>query len=259
MTVRDACRQLGLAASFATIVPMPMASSEPASADALRRSMGWLPVVGIGLGLGLFGAAWLSGHVLSRLTAAVVVLALYTLATGALHLDGLADTWDALGSRKSAAGALAIMKDSRIGTMGTVAVVLVLMGKAASFAQLPLDSPAPWVVVPVLARTAVVWAMAWAPAARANGLGTLYAHKLPPSTIALATVVGLGVAVVALPLPLALGLSAAFALVVWGWSSWMTRRFLGATGDTYGALLEIAEWLGFLALAGTSGGWLYGH
>lgn len=259
MTARDAYRQLVLAASFGTIVPLPAGSPDPASTDALRRSMGWLPVVGIGLGLGLFGAAWLSGHVLARLPAAVVVLALYTLATGALHLDGLADTWDALGSRKAAAAALNVMKDSRIGTMGTVAVLLVLLGKAASFAQLPLYSPAPWVVVPVLARTAVVWAMAWAPAARSEGLGALYAQQLPVGTVTLATVVGVGIAVCLLPLLWATGLVALFALVAWGWSGWMTRRFAGATGDTYGALLEIAEWIGFIALAGISGGWLYGR
>lgn len=218
--------------------------------DALRRSMGLFPVSGLLLGFFLWGCAWAGTHLMPRLAAAIVVLAVYTVATGALHLDGLADTFDGIGSRKPADEALAIMKDSRIGTMGSAAILLVLMGKAAAFSRLPIDEVGVWVVVPVLARTAVVWSMMSAPAARPEGLGAFYARRLPPSAVIGATVVGIVAAAVLLPWQTALMLVVLASAITIFWSFWIRQRLGGSTGDTYGALVEMIEWAGFLALTG---------
>ena len=252
--MRTVVRSLVLVMAFGTIVPMPAITGVDDA--ALRRSMGFLPVAGWVLGLFLWGAMWVTAHLMPHGPAAVVVLAAYVLLTGALHLDGLADTFDALGSRKAAPGALAVMKDSRIGTMGAVAVMLVLMGKGVAFAHLSVTTLGVWVVVPVLARTTVVWSMMEVPAARPEGLGALYAGQLSKWTVAGATMVGLLTAAALLPWQRALLLLLLSAAVTAVWSLAIRRRFGGATGDTYGALLEMVEWAGFLAV---TGGWGYGR
>ncbi len=252
--MRSGLKSLVLVMAFGTIVPMPAVTGIDDA--ALRRSMGFFPVAGWILGLFLWGSMWAAAHLIPRFPAALVVLAAYVLVTGALHLDGLADTFDALGSRKSALDALVVMKDSRIGTMGAVAVMLVLMGKAIAFSRLSVAAMGVWVVVPVLARTSVVWLMMGAPAARPEGLGAVYARKLSKWTVAGATGVGLLTAAALMPWHEALlvVLLAVASTVLW--ALLIRRRFGGATGDTYGGLLEIVEWAGFLAL---TGGWGYGH
>ncbi len=254
LKMRSGFKGFILALGFATIVPMPRLAS--VDQDALRRSMGFFPVAGLVLGLFLWALIWTGAQLVPRSVAALLALALYVLVTGALHLDGLADTFDALGSRKPPVKALEVMKDSRIGTMGAVAVILVLLGKALAFTRIPVNGPGPWMVVPVLARTSVVWSMKWAPAARPEGLGALYAGRLTPSTVVAATVVGVLAAATLLSWPhalllvlLSLGMTLVWVLVV-------RRRFGGATGDTYGALLEVVEWVGFLSL---TGGWGHGR
>lgn len=247
-------KSLVLVIAFGTIVPMPPVRDIDDA--ALRRSMGFFPVVGGLLGLFAWGAMWGTEHLMPHGAAALVVLAAYVLLTGALHLDGLADTFDALGSRRSGRDALAVMKDSRIGTMGAVAVMLVLMGKAVAFAHLSTTDMGVWVVVPVLARTSVVWLMMGTPAARPDGLGALYARRLSNWTVAGATGVGLITAVLFMPWQDVLGmvlLAGAFTVL---WARLIRNRFGGSTGDTYGALLEMVEWAGFLAV---TGGWGYGR
>lgn len=240
--------------AFATIVPMP--SMTGVDDTALRRSIGFFPVAGWVLGLFLWGAMWVTAHLMPRGPAAVVVLAAYVLLTGALHLDGLADTFDAIGSRKSAHDALTVMKDSRIGTMGAVAVMLVLIGKVIAFSHLSATSLGVWVVVPVLARTSVVWSMMGTPAARPEGLGALYAQHLSKWTVAGATGVSLITATLLMPWHEALGLMLLAVASTVVWTRVIRKRFGGSTGDTYGALLEIVEWVGFLAV---TGGWGYGR
>jgi adenosylcobinamide-GDP ribazoletransferase len=140
--------------------------------------------------------------------------------------------------------------------MGVVAVVLVLMGKVIAFSRLSDATMAVWIVVPVLARTSVVWLMSGIPAARSEGLGTLYARQLSKWTVAGATAMGLLTAAVLMPWREALWLVvlAVASTVLWGLL--IRKRFGGSTGDTYGALLEIVEWVGFLAV---TRGWGYGR
>lgn len=252
--IRNGFKSLVLAVGFATIIPVP--SLTTVDDAALRRSMGFFPLAGGLLGLGLWGAMWAGTHLMPRFPAALAVVALYGLVTGGLHLDGLADTFDAFGSRHPPARALAVMKDSRIGTMGAVAVILVLMGKVIAFSYMPRGGPSPWVVVPVLARTAVVWSMAWVPAARPEGLGALFARRLSRGTVVGATILGLVAAFALLTWQLALFLMLLSVGATALWVRLIRRRLGGATGDTYGALLELVEWAGFLAL---TGGWGYGH
>lgn len=245
-------KSVGLVLSFGTIFPMPNLGS--VDDVSLRRSIAWFPLVGLLLGLALWGVITALACIVPRAVAAIMALALYTVATGGLHLDGLMDTMDALGSRKPAALALAIMKDSRVGAMGAIAGILLLMGKALAFSHLPLTaSPGAWVAVPMIARAAVIWPMAKAPAAQESGLGAIYAQKIPLRSIITATAMGLLGVWLLVPFVAALVLSLVTVLMAWGWTRFIARRFGGFTGDTYGALIEIVEWLGFLVLTGGFG------
>ena len=240
-------RQAMLAVQFATVFPTPQLVG--VTDDEVRRSMAWLPVLGAVLGALL----WLLNLGLRRglapWPATVVSLALYTGSTGALHLDGLLDTADAVGSRARGERALAIMKDSRVGAMGAVAGCLVLLGKAAALSALLPQSPGPFIVMPALSRMAMLWAMGWAPAARSTGLAGLFARRMPASATGIATVCACAFSLWLLPWREALiaimGVFA-FSFVV---TRWLHRRFGGLTGDSYGAINELIEWLGWTALS----------
>ena len=116
-------RALLAAVGLFTVIPV-----RPFDVDrrAASRAMAALPVLGLLLGLAAGAVAGLLGWLTSPLLGAVVGLALLAWLTGALHLDGVADTADGLGSRKPADEALAIMRRSDIGPMGVVVLVFVL-------------------------------------------------------------------------------------------------------------------------------------
>lgn len=235
-----------LALQFTTIFPIPARGS--VSESDLRHSVVFYPVAGFVLGCVLWGLQSILIHLLSVSAATVFSLAVYTFITGGLHLDGLMDTADALGSHRSRERALEIMRDSRIGAMGAIAGIFLLAGKGTALAT--ISNHAYWllILVPGLSRLGMVWSMKMAPYAREqSGLGQIYAQKIPLWTELFATAIvgaafwitfsyrGLSVIV--------------FAFVfVWLYTVFMTKRFGGMTGDTYGALNELLEWLGWLFL-----------
>ena len=248
-------RRFLLAMSFGTVLPV---SPRRARDDDIRLSAGYLPLVGSVLGLMLWGISWITRQWFPIPVSAIIAVAAYTLLTGGLHLDGLMDTWDAIGSRQRGEAALQIMKDSRVGAMGVAAAVILLLGKYAAFSRLNVLTPGPWVLVPLIARTAAVWSMAVTPPARSAGLGVLFARKVPRSALLVSTALvlmmaatgvafGLVRAIALLPVILLTG------LLVAGSSPFCRRRFGGTTGDTYGALIETIEWTGFLLLTGGLG------
>jgi adenosylcobinamide-GDP ribazoletransferase len=243
-------RGLRVALSLFTVIPAG-GSAELAEGDAVT-ALFWLPVVGLligGLGAGVMLVAGADGaNGPRRLLGAVLAVALLALLTGGLHLDGLADTADGLGSRRPAAQALDIMRRSDVGPMGVAALVLLLLIQVAALAAIPRVplAAAALVLAAVTSRVAVVAATGF-PVARPGGFGALVAGRTTAAGRALAIAV-LGCAVTAATLPFggwelaARGLIAALAgllagtflqLVAW-------RRLGGMTGDVFGAILEVA-------------------
>lgn len=224
----------------------------PAAAVAMALA----PAVGAGLGA-------LLATVLLGTTAAgapVLVAGGLTVAAGAaltrgLHLDGLADTVDALGSYRSGPAALEIMKKPDVGPFGVTALVLVLLVQSSALAALAAG-PAPAVVAAVVTATATGrLAVSWGcrrgvPAARPDGLGSLVAGTVGRPALALATAAVLAVAVVAVPgrpwqgpVTVVVALAAVLLLL-----RHVVRRIGGITGDVLGALVETATTLGYLGL-----------
>src|SRR5687768_16835130 len=123
---------LRLALGFLTRLPVGAAVVDEAS---FGRALGWFPLVGAGLGALLLVGAWVLEPVLAPSLCAAALVAFWAYATGGLHLDGVADVFDAFsGGRGDRERTLEIMRDSRIGAHGAVALVLVLLTKFVAVA-----------------------------------------------------------------------------------------------------------------------------
>lgn len=236
-------RGLFAAIGFLTRIPLPARAFDAASTPSAQ--LAWYPVVGLLIGGLLWGLAWLLSAAPPMLAAALLLLAWVAL-TGALHLDGLADSADAwvggLGDRERT---LAIMKDPRSGPIGVTAIVLVLLLKFAALASVPQPSPMLW-LAPVLARGLLPAAFATTPYVRSGGLGSGLAGE-SRRACGLALLIA---TVIALPggwLGLRAMLVAALVFAGWRWRG--MRRLGGMTGDTCGALVELAEAAVLAALA----------
>lgn len=159
------------AVQFLTRLPLPVRIEwTPA---VLRRSLAFYPVVGMILGLLLTGSGWVLEKTLPPLPAAALLLCLWIGLTGALHLDGLMDTADGLLSHRSRERMLEIMKDSRVGAMGVIVCVAVLLLKWSVMVPLLTDGAltGSWILllVPVWSRTFMAAAVALWPYARSGG------------------------------------------------------------------------------------------
>ena len=220
--------------------------------DAAARAVLWLPAVGLllgGTGAGIvLAAGWLNPSGPGRLLGAALAVAAIAVLTGGLHLDGLADTADGLGSRRPASAALDIMRRSDIGPMGVGALVLVLLVQVAAVAAVPRPSLAACALVAaeVTGRVSVVIATS-SPAARPGGFGALVAGRTSAAERALtAGVLACAVAAtgfLAGGLALAArGLAATLAGLLAGGLLQRTaeRRLGGMTGDVFGAIVQVS-------------------
>ncbi len=255
--MRDGVRD-GLRFAFGTLSVLPVRVERWDRASG-GRAMVAAPVVGVVLGAVAAAAgalvAWRAGGLLGAV-AAVGVLAVLT---RGLHLDGLADVADGLGSGKPAEDALRIMKQSDIGPFGVLTLVLVLLGQVAALAgefdRSPLRGALAVLTAAVAARCALAWGcLRTVPAARPGGLGAMVASTVAPreavaSTGAAAGLLALvgatdGRSALFLPLAVVCGVGAGWLLL-----RRCVRRVGGITGDVLGATAEAAATGALLALA----------
>ncbi len=262
-----------VALQFLTRVPVPARATRGFTADWLNHCVAHFPLVGACVGAASAGVMWSSLWLWSPAVAATLAVAFTVWLTGAFHEDGLADTADALGGAVDRAQALAIMKDSRIGTYGATALVLSLGGRIALVTQLATASATAAALALTLShalgRSAAVVVMASLP------YGGDPAHaKAKPLALAVPWEARFGAAVwtglllvscaaaaqwaplaATWPTPpgrLGVGLAAAtcamvaVALVM---RRWLRRRLGGYTGDGLGATEQTCELAVLLALA----------
>lgn len=241
--VRREVTRLASAIQFLTILPVGwLAAKEEMSADELRASVRWYPFVGALLG----GCLYLVHGALALRTtdgvATMVGLTIAILLTGGIHVDGLMDTFDAIGSRRPREQALAIMRDSRIGAIGALVAMLFLLLQAFSAVQLGRFNPLLFIGIWACSRWSLVLSMQFGPSARGkDGLGALFAGNVRRRDLFVSGV--LCAAFVALTAPPVLGacLLCWTAVAAWVLTRWFCRRFGGMTGDTYGATLLWTE------------------
>lgn len=235
-------RPLLIALTFLTRLPLPL-RGEVAGPD-IGRSLAFYPLVGLLIGALLAAGGWLLMEVSAPLAAALL-LALWVLLTGGLHLDGLADSADAwAGGLGDPERTLAIMKDPACGPSGVTMLVLVLLLKWVALTTL-LEYGA-WevlLVAPLLGRAAIALLFLTTPYVRPGGLGSALAEWLPRRALgALLAALGL-VLVLFSPWPALLGALVMLALLRW----LMLSRIGGTTGDTAGATVELVELAALLA------------
>jgi adenosylcobinamide-GDP ribazoletransferase len=237
-----------VAVQFLTRLPVPhLAGFEPGWLD---RSVAYFPLVGLLVGAISAGALVVADLVWPMPIAAILAVAAGIAATGAFHEDGLADTADGLGGGLTPAARLEIMKDSRIGTYGLVALVTALALKVACVAAIGAQLG----VIALLAahaggRLVPVLASAWMPYAGEAGIAKVAPVRPTRARVLAATSFALLpfglLPLLAGGIALGTGLLAASLLLVKAW-----RLIGGQTGDVLGASEQVFEVTVLLVLAG---------
>lgn len=225
------------ALQFLTI--LPIRRSVPF--DPARMVM-WFPVVGLIVGGLMALLDLLAAHRLPLPLVALLDVILLAVITGGLHLDGLADSADGLFSHRSRERALEIMKDSRVGVMGAMALIVVVTLKWAAIAHLPSPRWIYLVVVPAASRLAMMGVIALLPYGREQGTGkAAFETRLSGKSFAGALPVFLLSLCLGAPGLILIGaLILGSALVIWFYD----RQMGCVTGDMLGATCEFMEaWL----------------
>lgn len=241
-----------LAISFLTL--LPGGRDIEATPEMLGRSMGLFPAVGLLLGLMLCVTNWLLQGLIPRAVLDCLLILLLILVTGALHLDGVADLIDGLAGGRDRESMLAIMKDSRVGAIGVVGLVMVLLLKYLSLYHVPLEyKNAALIFMPAAGRWIQLSLACYAPYVRSEGgTGGAFVENVgqPEFLRGTATLI-----IAALVLFWAKGIFLIFLLGIL--TSLLLRYFEvrlgGITGDVLGAVTEMVEVLVLLLVLATFG------
>jgi adenosylcobinamide-GDP ribazoletransferase len=220
---------------FLTIIPL----GKPQELDASKTTP-CFPIVGLGIGLIIM----LADHLFLKLwpvgIASLLDILLLAILSGGLHLDGLGDTADGLFSHKSPERALAIMRDSRIGAMGLLAIVFVLAIKWASLQAVAYHRAIYLLTIPAYSRGAMMFGIKFLSYGRPEGgVGTDFFSRKPP-LVALTSILLPALISLWLGYP-ALRLNALFVLLTALILLYFKRRLGCITGDMLGAMAEVEE------------------
>jgi len=227
------------ALQFLTIIPIPW--RREVSPEELGRSTGYFPVVGLIIGLVLVGLDWLFDLILPSAVVSALLIVSLVVITGVLHLDGFVDTCDGIAGHKTAEDRWRVMHDSRVGGFGIVGIVLLLLVKYVSLNSIPLPlMMTTLVLMPVISRWATVYAIFAYPYAKPSGLGKAFKQGTSWPRFTMATLIAL---VVVVGLAQLVGLAIMFLIWVMAVTvaAYLKSKFSGLTGDTYGAINEVAE------------------
>jgi adenosylcobinamide-GDP ribazoletransferase len=207
----------------------------------VARAVPWFPVVGTAVGLLAAAVWWIGTELLTPLPAAALTISVAALVTGAFHHDGLADMADGFGGGWDREQRLAIMKDSRHGTYGVMALVGVVTIQVGALTSLgPAQGAAALVAAHSLGRAGAVGMLRTVPAARADGLGVDWSSRVRPFAAAVGVAAGVLAAGVVLGWLVVIAV-AAVAVVVAACAAFAVRKVGGFTGDVLGAAEQLGE------------------
>ncbi len=222
------------AVSFLTIIPVPRQDIQIGRAAAL------FPLVGAMLGAAGAGLFIAAGFLLPVSIAALTVVAFWTIITGILHEDGLADVADAMRTGRSRERMLAILKDSRIGTYGAVAIVLSIAARWQALEHIPAARILEVCIVAQSVPRAAMVALAWTSRPSGTGLGYAFTSSLTTTGSLIAIAQGLIAAMLLGWRPGLLIVLAAY-LIVRAARSYFYKRIGGINGDCLGATEQLLE------------------
>ncbi len=241
-----------LALSFFSRIPVP--KNLPYSAERMNQSGRYFALVGILLGAICAGCYWLLSFLLSADVSVFLTMVLSLMLTGAFHEDGLADMADGIGGGMTLERRLTIMKDSRIGTYGSSALIMALLGKFLLLTSLAESLPslgAVWLVGYTLSRAVASSFIFNTPYVSDSDTSKSkpLANKQSYSELAVVIVTGL-VPCLLLDGYLTLVLiSVAVIFRAW-FKRWLVKRLGGFTGDCLGAAQQLMELIIYLVIAG---------
>jgi len=228
-----------IAWQFLTIIPSPY--HRRYGIEHLGKSVAFFPVVGLILGLVLFGLDHLLALFLPSILINVLLVIVLVILTGALHLDGFIDTCDGLAVKNSAWDKLQVMSDSRVGGFGVVGGCCLILAEFAALVALPAGLRASaLILMPILSRWGMVYAISVFPLAKREGIGWAIRQRASWKGMIVATILSLIAAIVLLNWWGAV-LLATLALILLAVSKYLCSIFGGLTGDSYGAINEFAE------------------
>lgn len=237
-----------IAQIFLTRIPTPKISKM--SEEEISRSVLYYPLIGLCIGLLLILIASILAdlvNVSAYSMVAAVIIVVWVLITGALHLDGLADTADGfVGGQGSDERTLAIMKDPTSGPIGIASIFLILLLKYAAVVAILSSDMSYWslLLAPIVARAVTIGLLTYSPVAQQQGLAFELKKNEYPEVVALILFL---VAIIVF-LVTNLTVIIIISLLVYGIRHWAITRLQGVTGDILGLTIEIVEAV-FLMLA----------
>ncbi len=240
--MRSLWASFSLAWQLLTILPLPGRPGSGIAAATFGSSLHWFPIVGFLLGASLVMIDRLSEGVFPPVVSNMGLLALYVLVTGGLHLDGWADTIDALAGGRDPEHRLTILRDSRIGALGATGLMLILGLRYVGLLTLPVGLREGMLLcMPAVGRWAMVigsWGVVYP---RSEGLAAPFIRTVSWRNVLVASILlGLGlwgVFGIISALVVMIGVCLVIRSVVW----WMSKKFGGVTGDVLGAMNEGIE------------------
>lgn len=205
-----------------------------------RAALPFFPVCGLAIGLLIAGLDAMASIVWPRPAVAMIDIVALAWISGALHLDGLADTADGLYGQRETDHALSIMKDSRVGAMGLVTVVCCLALKWVGVANIADHHKFLLFITPAYSRAAVLFGIKYLPYGRPDG-GTGHSFFDPPLHLKDFWGLGLIIALSGITVWSFIKINAGFVLIIFVIILWYRRKMNCITGDMLGAMIEITE------------------
>jgi adenosylcobinamide-GDP ribazoletransferase len=230
---------------FLTSIPIPVMRenwNRPLTQQQFARSLVYYPLVGLILGGLLCTVYWICSSLLPLMLANAIIIGSLAYFTGALHLDGLIDTFDGLaGGHRSPERRLQIMKTPDVGAMGVVAGIVLLLLQFAALASVPESRVyVALLLMPVLSRWAMAYAVFQYPYGRENGMGKELKGGSNNWVLPVASISALVFAVVIGGWLGAIAMTFVWLLTI-ALAAFFKTKFNGLTGDTYGAINEVCE------------------
>lgn len=242
----------GLGLLFKFMTRLPVVGSDKYDEVQLGKSLKYFPLVGVVIGCILFiVGGYLKIGIENQYAIAVLLVLLEVIITGGLHLDGLADTFDGIFSYRSKHRMLEIMKDSRIGSNGVLALIMYFMLKVFLLVEVGMGAV---LIFPIIGRLNSVINAGIGPYARATGMGKALVKYTDNTGMLVATILTVGAMAFALPImggdtiAWSVGLLVSVVCGIY-FAKLMERKIGGVTGDTLGAVVELTEVLVLLVVA----------
>jgi len=237
-------RYIITAVQFLTILPL----RKEVKSENLPKSVFFFPLVGLLIGGILCLVYWVSAKIFPPMVASALTLLVWVILTGALHLDGLADTLDGLYAGKTKEERLNIMRDVKIGVMGIAGIVIILLLKFAFLSS--ISKEVIWMsllLTPALSRWAMMAAGNLSPYARQEGKAKFFGEGCKCSYLTIHAIILSALSILSFGWTGLSLIAAVLALTLL--SSWFLKKRLGGiTGDTLGALNELSEVLVLLVI-----------